>query len=80
MGHITFDPALEQIARCLCEHGPRVTYEALTEIGTALGATPTVVAIGTKYLRLTPEVAHATGADRFPPRLLLVPDDFGDPS
>lgn len=55
--------------------GPRVLLELLTEIGERTGQPDQVAAVLADFARLTPEVARAVGADRFPPRLVVIPMD-----
>ena len=54
--------------------GPRATAEFLVETADRIGGLPAMLRILAEYEgRLTPDVLAATGGDRFPPRLSVVP-------
>jgi hypothetical protein len=55
-----------------CEHlhrlGPRATAELLAEIDRRIGGMAAILGLLTEYeRRLTPEMLHRVGGDRFPP-------------
>jgi hypothetical protein len=55
----------------LCRLGPRATAELLSEVASRIGGLPCILGLLEEYQnRLTPEMLHATGGDRFPLRTL----------
>jgi hypothetical protein len=51
--------------------GPRATAELLAEVGHRIGGIPYILGLLGEYQeRLTPQMLHATGGDRFPRRSL----------
>jgi hypothetical protein len=66
---------LRRGAVLLCSLPPRITFEFLAELAAKTDAAETILDMLDDYSRLTPEVAQAVGADRFPPSgIRLVPD------
>src|SRR3954452_20895294 len=65
---------LQHLAAHVQRLGPRATFEAFAEIArTSERAEARVASVLSRFQRLTPELLHATGGDRFPPRLCEVP-------
>lgn len=55
--------------------GARATAELLAEIGRSHGIEDDILRRLDGWRLLTPVMVRAAGADRFPPRVILVPDD-----
>jgi len=75
MRHNTPDPLdrlrLQRGAEHLHRLGARATAEFLTEVAGAIGGMPCILRRLAEYeRRITPAMARAAGADRFPPRPL----------
>jgi hypothetical protein len=68
-----FPVRLQAAAEHLHALGPRALGALLLEIGNATDAMPLVMERASAYRQLTPEMLEATGGDRFPPRLTVVP-------
>ena len=76
--HNTFDPATQLRFQRGAEHlhrlGPRATAEFAVEIAGQMGAMPAIMDLLAEYeRRLTPNMLHVTGGDRFPVCRQVVP-------
>lgn len=67
------DLRLRRGAEHLCRLGPRATAELLAELGARHGIRDEIARSLEAYRRLSPEMLHLAGADRFPPCLVEVP-------
>jgi hypothetical protein len=65
---------LQRGAEHLHRLGARATAELLAEVGNRIGGMPAIIGLLTEYeQRLTPEMLHAVGGDKFPRRIRAVP-------
>ena len=65
---------IEALAPRLHSLGERPLAELLVDLANATGEPSIVLARAEAFARLTREAVQAAGADRFPPRLLLLPE------
>jgi hypothetical protein len=68
---------VQHLVERLHEFGPRVATEFLFDFDKRIGTGTAICNLLEEYTqRLNPSLIYASGADRFPPTLSVVPDDI----